>query len=101
MLKLTMNRDEAWALLTEYTKSESLLKHALAVETAVRGYARKFGENEDDWGITALLHDFDYERWPTLGDHPNKGSEWWGRDEHGVYAAFPDLPHERDQPPCG
>lgn len=75
MLKLTMNRDDAWALLTEYTKSESLLKHALAVETAVRGYARKFGENEDDWGITALLHDFDYERWPTLGDHPNKGSE--------------------------
>jgi putative nucleotidyltransferase with HDIG domain len=75
MLKLTMNRDEAWALLTEYTKSESLLKHALAVEAAVRGYARKFGENEDDWGITALLHDFDYERWPTLGDHPNKGSE--------------------------
>ena len=75
MQKLIMNRDEAWALLTEYTKSESLLKHALAVEAAVRGYARKFGENEDDWGITALLHDFDYERWPTLGDHPNKGSE--------------------------
>jgi len=75
MLKLTMNRDDAWALLTEYTKSESLLKHAMAVEAAVRGYARKFGENEDEWGITALLHDFDYERWPTLGDHPNKGSE--------------------------
>jgi len=75
MLKLTMNRDDAWALLTEYTKSDSLLKHALAVEAAVRGYARTFGENEDDWGITALLHDFDYERWPTLGDHPNKGSE--------------------------
>ncbi|HKB11830.1 MAG TPA: HD domain-containing protein [Vicinamibacterales bacterium] len=70
-----MNRDDAWTLLTEFTKSESLLKHALAVETAVRGYARKFGENEDEWGITALLHDFDYERWPTLGDHPNKGSE--------------------------
>src|SRR3979411_1455323 len=69
------NRDEAWNLLTEYTKSESLLKHALAVEAAVRGYARKFGENEEDWGITALLHDFDYERWPTLGDHPNKGTE--------------------------
>ncbi|HJZ71323.1 MAG TPA: HD domain-containing protein [Vicinamibacterales bacterium] len=69
-----MNRDDAWALLAEYTKSESLLKHALAVEAAVRGYARKFGENEEDWGITALLHDFDYERWPTLGDHPNKGS---------------------------
>jgi len=74
MLKLTMNRDDAWALLNEYTKSESLLKHALAVEAAVRGYARKFGENEDDWGITALLHDFDYERWPTLGDHPNRGA---------------------------
>jgi putative nucleotidyltransferase with HDIG domain len=70
-----MNRDDAWALLTEYTKSESLLKHALAVEAAVRGYARRFGENEEEWGITALLHDFDYERWPTLGDHPNKGSE--------------------------
>jgi putative nucleotidyltransferase with HDIG domain len=75
MLKLTMNRDDAWALLTEYTKSESLLKHAMAVEAAVRGYARRFGENEEEWGITALLHDFDYERWPTLGDHPNKGSE--------------------------
>ncbi len=70
-----LNRNDAWELLTDYTKSESLLKHALAVEAAVRGYARKFGEDEDDWGVTALLHDFDYERWPTLGDHPNKGSE--------------------------
>src|SRR5437867_12211602 len=75
MLQLTMSRDDAWALLTEYTASESLRKHAMAVEAAVRGYARKFGENEEDWGVTALLHDFDYERWPTLGDHPNKGSE--------------------------
>ena len=75
MLQLIMNRDDAWALLTEYTKSDSLLKHAMAVEAAVRGYARTFGEDEEDWGITALLHDFDYERWPTLGDHPNKGSE--------------------------
>ena len=70
-----MNRDDAWALLTEYTKGESLLKHALGVEAAVRGYARTFGEDEEAWGITALLHDFDYERWPTLGDHPNKGAE--------------------------
>jgi putative nucleotidyltransferase with HDIG domain len=70
-----MNRQDAWTLLTEYTKSESLLKHALAVEAAVRGYARKFGEDEEAWGIAALLHDFDYERWPTLGDHPVKGSE--------------------------
>jgi putative nucleotidyltransferase with HDIG domain len=75
MLELTMNRDDAWALLTEYTKGESLQKHALGVEAAVRGYARKFGEDEEAWGITALLHDFDYERWPTLGDHPNKGAE--------------------------
>ena len=75
MLKLIMNRDEAWQLLTEYTKNESLLKHAMAVEAAVGGYARKFGEDEEGWGITALLHDFDYERWPTLGDHPVKGSE--------------------------
>ncbi len=70
-----MNRADAWTLLTEYTKSDSLLKHAVAVEAAVRGYARRFGENEEEWGITALLHDFDYERWPTLGDHPNKGAE--------------------------
>ncbi len=70
-----MNRDDAWTLLTEYTKSESLRKHALGVEAAVRGYARTFGEDEEAWGITALLHDFDYERWPTLGDHPNKGAE--------------------------
>jgi putative nucleotidyltransferase with HDIG domain len=68
-------RDDAWQLLTEYTKSESLLKHAMAVEAAVRGYARKFGEDEDAWGVVALLHDFDYERWPTLGEHPVKGCE--------------------------
>ena len=74
MLKPIMNRDDAWALLTEYTKGESLRKHALGVEAAVRGYARSFGEDEDAWGITALLHDFDYERWPTLGDHPNQGA---------------------------
>jgi len=70
-----MHRDAAWALLTEYTKSESLLKHALGVEAAVRGYARTFGESEDEWGIVALLHDFDYERWPSLDDHPFRGCE--------------------------
>ena len=70
-----LNRNDAWQLLTEYTTSESLLKHAMAVEAAVRGYARRFGGDEDDWGVAALLHDFDYERWPTLGDHPTKGSE--------------------------
>src|SRR6266508_2356282 len=75
MLKLIMNRADAWQLLTEYTKSDSLLKHAMAVEAAVRGYARRFGEDEEGWGVTAMLHNFDYERWPTLGDHPLKGSE--------------------------
>jgi putative nucleotidyltransferase with HDIG domain len=70
-----LTRDRAWALLTEYTKGESLLKHALAVEAAVRGYAKRFGEDENFWGITALLHDFDYERYPDLADHPFRGSE--------------------------
>lgn len=74
-MSLTPTRNQAWELLNEYTKGESLLKHALAVEAAVRGYARLFGEDEEAWGVTALLHDFDYERWPTLGDHPLKGSE--------------------------
>jgi predicted hydrolase (HD superfamily) len=70
-----MDRDAAWQLLTEYTKSDSLLKHAMGVEAAVRGYARTFGENENDWGVVALLHDFDYERWPSQDDHPFRGCE--------------------------
>ena len=72
---MTPSRDEAWALLAEWTPSESLRKHALAVEAAVRGYARTFGENEGDWGLVALLHDFDYERYPTADDHPFRGCE--------------------------
>jgi predicted hydrolase (HD superfamily) len=70
-----LSRDAAWALLTEWTTSESLRKHALAVEAAVRGYARKFGANEEEWGIVGLLHDFDYERYPTLDNHPFRGCE--------------------------
>jgi predicted hydrolase (HD superfamily) len=70
-----LSRDAAWALLTEWTKSESLRKHALAVEAAVRGYARTFAANEDEWGIVGLLHDFDYERYPTPADHPFRGCE--------------------------
>jgi predicted hydrolase (HD superfamily) len=74
-MHMTVSRDAAWQLLTEWTQSESLRKHALAVEAAVRGYARRFGANEEEWGAVALLHDFDYERYPTLGDHPNKGCD--------------------------
>jgi predicted hydrolase (HD superfamily) len=70
-----MNRDDAWRLLNEYTKSDSLLKHAIGVEAAVVGYARTFGEDENAWGIVGLLHDFDYERWPTPEDHPFRGCE--------------------------
>jgi predicted hydrolase (HD superfamily) len=68
-------RDDAWKLVTEWTASESLRKHMLAVEAAVRGYARLHGENEDDWGLVALLHDFDYERYPDAVNHPFRGVE--------------------------
>ena len=72
---MEINREDAWRLLSQYTKSEGLLKHAMAVEAAVRGYARRFGEDEEAWGVVALLHDFDYERWPTPEDHPFRGCE--------------------------
>jgi putative nucleotidyltransferase with HDIG domain len=71
---LTPTREHAWETLTRYTKSEALLRHALAVEAAVRAYARKFGEDEELWGVTALLHDFDYEIHPTLDKHPQDGA---------------------------
>jgi len=70
-----MDRPNAWDLLCEYTKNESLRKHALAVEACVRAYARKFGEDEEKWGVTGLIHDFDYEIYPNAPDHPMKGSE--------------------------
>ena len=70
-----MNREDDLALLKEYTSSESLIRHMLAVEAAVRAYARKFGEDEQKWATVGLLHDFDYERWPNPPDHPLKGSE--------------------------
>src|SRR5207245_4873222 len=69
------DRDAAWGLLTEFTQSESLLKHALAVEACMRAYAKKFGENQDLWGIVGLIHDFDYEKYPTPEEHPYKGNE--------------------------
>lgn len=70
-----LNRDYCLSLLKEYTQSESLLKHAFAVESCVKAYAKKFGEDENYWGNVALLHDFDYEKYPTAEEHPFKGAE--------------------------
>jgi putative nucleotidyltransferase with HDIG domain len=68
-------REEAWSLLIEFTQSESLRKHALAVEACMRAYARKLGGDESLWGLVGLIHDFDYEKYPSAEDHPFKGSE--------------------------
>jgi putative nucleotidyltransferase with HDIG domain len=70
-----LNRESAWKLLTEYTQSESLRKHALAVEACMRAYARKLGEDEEKFAITGLLHDFDYEKYPTPEEHPFVGNK--------------------------
>lgn len=82
---MEVTRQNAWATLTRYTSSESLLRHALAVEAALRAYARRFGEDEERWGCVALLHDFDYEIHPTLDRHPQDGApilreEGWPED---------------------
>jgi putative nucleotidyltransferase with HDIG domain len=68
-----LTREQAWDLLCEFTKSDGLRKHALAVETCVSAYARRLGEDEAKWALTALLHDFDWEIHPTLEEHPQKG----------------------------
>ncbi|HSZ01679.1 MAG TPA: HD domain-containing protein [Terriglobales bacterium] len=76
---MTIDRESAWCLLTEFTQSESLRKHALSVEACMRAYARKFAagstEEEELWGVVGLLHDFDYEKYPSLDDHPYKANE--------------------------
>lgn len=73
--KIATDRHAAWGLLTEFTQSESLRKHALAVEACMRAYARQQGEDEEKWGVVGLIHDFDYEKYPSLDDHPMRGSE--------------------------
>ena len=101
---VTRTRADAWDTLTRYTKSEALLRHALAVEAAVRWYARRDGADEELWGIAALLHDFDYEIHPTLDKHPQDGApilreEGWPEDvieavlSHGSHLGLPrDTP---------
>src|SRR5262245_700041 len=68
------SRDDAWQVFTEFTKSDALLKHGLAVEAAMRAYARRFGEPEDVWGIAGMLHDFDYEQYPDINEHAIVGA---------------------------
>lgn len=96
-----MDRASAFALMTEYTKNPSLIKHMLSVEAAMRTYAQKLGQDVERWGIVGLLHDFDYERWPDPPDHPLKGSEILrehGYSEDVIYAIkshadyLPDCP---------
>src|SRR5690606_35776498 len=100
VLALGPTRAQAWALLNEYTKSPSLIKHALAVEASMRYYARKFGEDEERWAVVGLIHDFDYEQYPSLEDHPFRGAEilrerGWPEDiiravlGHGTHTGVP------------
>ena len=96
-----MNRAEAFALLNEYVKDQSLVRHMLAVEAAMRAYARKLGQNEEKWGIVGLLHDFDYERWPDPPNHPLKGSEILrerGYPEDVIYAILSHADYLTEYP---
>lgn len=91
-----MNREDAWALLCEYTKNLGLRKHGLAVEAAMRAYARKYGEDEEKWAIVGLLHDFDYEIHPTADKHPIEGSKILrekGYPEDVIYAVLCHADH--------
>jgi putative nucleotidyltransferase with HDIG domain len=99
-----LTRERAWETLTRYTQSDPLRRHALAVEAAVRAYARRFGEDEELWGVVALLHDFDYEIHPTLDKHPQDGAALLreeGYPEHVIEAILSHAQHlglPRDTP---
>lgn len=97
-----MTRQEAWQILTEFTDKDSLVKHALAVEAAMRHYARHFDQNEGLWGVVGLLHDLDYQRWPEPPDHTRKGAEILrqrGVDEEIVSAVLSHAKWNQDQYP--
>ncbi len=96
------SRDEQLALLREFVSNESLIRHMLAVEAAVRAYARKLGGDEETWGAAGLLHDFDYERWPNPPDHPLKGSEILrerGYPDEVIYAILSHADYLQDRFP--
>jgi putative nucleotidyltransferase with HDIG domain len=93
---------DAWAMLTEYVTDQSLVRHMLAVEAAMRAYARKRGEDEEKWGMVGLLHDFDYQRWPDPPDHPLRGSEilrQQGYAEDVIYAILSHADYLADRYP--
>src|SRR5437868_10225601 len=97
---LLMNRSTHLALVREYTKNESLVRHMLAVEAAMRAYARKFGEDEDAWGTVGLLHDFDYERWPNPPDHPLKGAAILAERGYPDFVIYAIKSHADYLPDC-
>jgi putative nucleotidyltransferase with HDIG domain len=96
-----MDRAAAFALLNQYVKDPGLVRHMLAVEAAMRAYACKFNENEEKWGLAGLMHDFDYERWPTPADHPLKGSvilREHGCPEDVIYSILSHADYLADYP---
>ncbi|HUU95926.1 MAG TPA: HDIG domain-containing protein, partial [Phycisphaerae bacterium] len=97
-----MTREEAWQFLCEYTQNDSLRKHALGVEAAMRFYARHFGQDEELWGVVGLLHDFDYERWPEPPQHTREGAKILrerGVDEEIVAAVLSHGDWNQDEYP--
>ncbi len=97
-----MTREQAWQILCEYTASDSLRKHALGVEACMRHYARHFGADQEQWAVVGLLHDFDYERWPSVPEHTRMGAEILrqrGADEEIVGAVLSHVPWNLEQYP--
>jgi putative nucleotidyltransferase with HDIG domain len=95
-----LNRDTAYALVCQYTQSESLRRHMLAVEAALRAYARKLGGDEETWGIVGLLHDFDYERWPDPPRHPLEGARILGELNYPPEVIYAIKSHADYLPDC-